>query len=91
MRHSGRHCGHHHTHPRSGESYRNSPYAVLLTLGQGKVDVLSELNKLEKKTALAHSNRDKLAKQMSIPGYETAVKEHVRAGNIQKVSDQCPA
>jgi valyl-tRNA synthetase len=60
-------------------------------VGQGKVDVLSELNKLEKKTALAQSNRDKLAKQMSIPDYETAVKEDVRAGNIQKVSDQCPA
>jgi valyl-tRNA synthetase len=60
----------------------------LLIRRQGKVDAQSEINKLEKKTALAQSNKDKLAKQMSIPNYETTIKEDVRAGNIEKVRDE---
>lgn len=40
------------------------------------------------KTALAQSNKDKLTKQMSIPNYETAIKEDVRAGNVEKVRNR---
>ena len=52
---------------------------------QGKVDAVAEIDKLEKKSALAVSNKEKLAKVMSQANYETTVREDVRAGNDEKM------
>ena len=53
---------------------------------QGRVDAKAETEKLEKKAALAQSNREKLNKVMGQVNYETTVKEEVRSGNADKVS-----
>jgi valyl-tRNA synthetase len=52
---------------------------------QGKVDAGAEIDKLEKKEALAVGNKEKLRKVVEQPNYETTVREDVRAGNADKV------
>jgi valyl-tRNA synthetase len=52
---------------------------------QGKVDASAEIDKLEKKEALAVGNKEKLRKVIEQPNYETTVREDVRAGNVDKV------
>ncbi|GFZ46248.1 Valine--tRNA ligase [Saitozyma sp. JCM 24511] len=52
---------------------------------QGKVDAGAEIDKLEKKEALAVGNKEKLRKVIEQPNYETTVREDVRAGNVDKM------
>ena len=56
---------------------------------QGKVDASAEISKLEKKADITKSNKDKLLKTMNQANYETTVREEVRKGNVEKVSDRC--
>lgn len=55
---------------------------------QGKVDAKAEIEKLEKKSTLAESNKEKLQKTMGQANYETAVREDVRMANAEKVRPQ---
>lgn len=50
------------------------------------MDAGAEINKLEKKTEIAQSNKDKLRKTMGQANYESTVREDVRAANVDKVS-----
>jgi valyl-tRNA synthetase len=50
------------------------------------VDAETEINKLEKKAELVQSSKEKLHKTMTLPNYETNVKQEVRQGNTERVS-----
>lgn len=52
---------------------------------QGKVDAKAEIDKLEKKSTLAQSNKEKVVKVTQQANYETAVKAEVRAVNQEKI------
>lgn len=52
---------------------------------QGKVDAKAEIEKLEKKSALATQNREKVYKVTQQNNYETTVKPEVRAMNVDKL------
>ena len=52
---------------------------------QGQVDLDGEINKCEKKLALAKMNLSKIKKFESQADYETTVTENVRLANDEKV------
>ncbi len=52
---------------------------------QGKVDAQAEIEKLEKKSILANSNREKVVKVTQQANYESTVKAEVRAANQEKL------
>ncbi|KAK8869893.1 valine-tRNA ligase [Kwoniella newhampshirensis] len=52
---------------------------------KGKIDAASEVDKLEKKSAIVEGSKVKLQKVIEQPNYETTVREDVRAVNAEKM------
>nr|XP_019013438.1 valine-tRNA ligase [Kwoniella pini CBS 10737]OCF52219.1 valine-tRNA ligase [Kwoniella pini CBS 10737] len=52
----------------------------------GKINASAEIDKLQKKEALAQSNRNKIQKLTEQPNYQTTLKEEVRISNSEKLS-----
>ncbi|WVQ98646.1 valine-tRNA ligase [Kwoniella sp. CBS 9459] len=53
----------------------------------GKVNVASEVDKLEKKQAIVQGNKSKLEKVVQQPNYETTIREEIRAQNKDKMDN----
>ena len=62
-----------------------------LLYAQGQVDIDGEINKCEKKLALAQMNLSKIEKVEQQADYEATVPENVRLGNEEKVSFLLPS
>ncbi|KAK6902833.1 valine-tRNA ligase [Kwoniella mangroviensis CBS 8507] len=53
----------------------------------GKVNASAEVDKLQKKSAIVESNKNKLIKLIEQPNYETTIKEEVRNSNSEKLQN----
>ncbi|KAF8308576.1 hypothetical protein DL93DRAFT_2171021 [Clavulina sp. PMI_390] len=62
-----------------------SPTLTVFLLVKGLVDLNAEIEKCEKKIALAQMGADKVKKLMSAPGYEQNIPEDVRAANLKNL------